>query len=234
MLMMKETVKKIILPQMEKNAINVMIRMLECQDVVVNAVLISREIMFFYVKVDVLKDILNLNVYVKLVKVLIKVVKNAPTKIIILMIIQELKEREDLNVRDVWMVTLKKQKDGVYLVYKKATPTTEDGTPYQHLQICDPDGTEEFVSTGIAPVGHYSAYPENQVAKLDGLPKDFSTLIAPTEKTNTATRNYTAGSLLIIDNVLYKVTANIANGGTITVGRNVTATTLAEVIAALS
>ena len=160
-------------------------------------------------------------------------VTNAPDKSVIFGVVTDTTIYiKDSNYTDI--PTFKTAMDDVYLVYKKATPTIEDSTPYQHLQICDPDGTEEFVSTGIAPVGHYSAYPENQVAKLDGLPKDFSTLIAPTEKTNTATRNYTAGSLLIIDNVLYKVTANIANGGTITVGTNVTATTLAEVIAALS
>lgn len=123
---------------------------------------------------------------------------------------------------------------GVYLVYELATPTTETAEPYINPQICDPNGTEEFVSTGIVPVGHETRYPENLRAKIEGLPWDFSLLIAPTEKTTTASRNYTAGSLLIMGNVLYKVTANIANGGTITPNTNVTATTLAEIIAALS
>ena len=121
---------------------------------------------------------------------------------------------------------------GVYLVYELATPTTETADPYQSLQVCDPNGTEEFVSTGIVPVGHEIRYLENLRAKIEGLPWDFSTLIAPTES-GTASRNYTVGSLLIMGNVLYKVTANIANGGTITPGTNVTATTLSEVISAL-
>lgn len=123
---------------------------------------------------------------------------------------------------------------GVYLIYELATPTTEEADPYQSPQIVDDFGTEEYVTTSIVPVGHYTKYPENLRAKIEGLPWDFSTLIAPTEKTNTATRNYTSGSLLIMRNVLYKVTANIANGGTITPGTNVTATTLSEVISALS
>jgi hypothetical protein len=119
-------------------------------------------------------------------------------------------------------------------VYMLATPTTEEATPYRQLQICDPNGTEEFVSTGIVPVGHETRYPENLRAKIEGLPWDFSSLIAPTEKTTTASRNYTAGSLLIMGNVLYKVTANIANGGTITPNTNVTATTLSEILSALA
>ena len=124
--------------------------------------------------------------------------------------------------------------NGVYLVYEKATPTTETADPYVSPQICHYDGTEEFVSTGIVPIGHNTKYPDNMRAKLDGLPWNFANLIAPVEKTFTATRNYTTGALLIVNNVLYKATANIANGGTITVGTNVTATTLAEVIAALA
>ena len=130
--------------------------------------------------------------------------------------------------------TFKEAMSGVYLVYELAEPTIEEATPYRQLQICDPNGTEEFVSTGIVPVGHETRYPENLRAKIDGLPWDFSSLIAPTEKTATASRNYTTGSLLIMGNVLYKVTANIANGGTITPNTNVTATTLSEILSALA
>jgi hypothetical protein len=121
----------------------------------------------------------------------------------------------------------------VYLVYELATPTTEQADPYTSTQVIDPNGTEEFVTTGIVPVGHYSKYLENLRSKIEGLPRDFSTLIAPTEKAYKATQNYTVGSLLIVDNILYKVTSAIANGGTITPNTNVTATTLAAVIAAL-
>ena len=139
--------------------------------------------------------------------------------------------------------TFKTAMSGVYLVYELATPITESAAPFVPVMAVDPDGTEEYIDAGVTastptrdvaiPAGHYSEYPENQVAKLDGLPKDFSTLIAPTEQTYTATRNYTSGALLIVNNILYKATANIANGGTITPNTNVTATTLAEVIAAL-
>ena len=142
-----------------------------------------------------------------------------------------------LNVRDdsyTDAATFKTAMSGVYLVYEKDTPTTEQADPYIGIQSCDPNGTEEFVSTGSVPVGHNTKYPDNMRAKLDGLPWNFASLIAPTESGYTATRNYTTGQLLIVNNVLYKATANIANGGTITPNTNVTATTLAEVISALS
>ena len=121
----------------------------------------------------------------------------------------------------------------ITVIYELSTPTTETTTPYESLQICDPLGTEEYVTTGICPVGHETMYPEDSVKKLSGLPSDFSTLIAPTEVTYKATRAYTTGRLLIVNNILYKATTSIASGATLTVGTNITATTLDEVIASL-
>lgn len=123
---------------------------------------------------------------------------------------------------------------GVYLVYELATPTSETADPYQQYQICDGKGTEEYISETVTPVGHNTFYPVDIVAKVNKLPSDFSTLIAPTEEGFKATRNYTVNDLLIVNNVLYKVTANIANGGTITVNTNVQQTTLSALIKALS
>lgn len=58
--------------------------------------------------------------------------------------------------------------------------------------------------------------------------------LASTESSHVATRNYTAGELLIVDNVLYNVTSNIPNGGTIIEDKNVIKTSLSEVIASLT
>lgn len=123
--------------------------------------------------------------------------------------------------------------DGTNTVYELETPTTEQAQPYQSPQIIDPYGTEEYVTTSLIPVGHQTQYPEDLRAKIESLPWDFANLIAPVETTYIATQNYTTGSLFIVDNILYKATANIANGGTITPNTNCTATTLAEIIAAL-
>jgi hypothetical protein len=126
--------------------------------------------------------------------------------------------------------------DGTNTVVKLSTPTTETADPYQTPQILDPNGTEAYIDSRDVPipVGHETFYPTNQVAKLDGLPKDFSTLIAPTEATYKATQAYSSGALFIVNNILYKATASIANGATITPGTNCQATTLAAVIAALA
>ena len=130
--------------------------------------------------------------------------------------------------------TFKSAMSGAYLVYELETPTAETADPYQQYQICDGKGTEEYVSETVTPVGHNTFYPVDIVAKVNKLPSDFSTLIAPTEEGFKATRNYTVNDLLIVNNVLYKVTANIANGGTITVNTNVQQTTLGALIKALS
>lgn len=140
-------------------------------------------------------------------------------------------------------VTTKAQADtwldnsGIQIVYELATPTTESASPYVNPQICNEYGTEEYISaeqSGVTMiVGHNTKYPQNLRKKIEGLPWNFSNLIAPTEVTNKATRNYTVGSFLIMNNTLYKVTSAIANGGTITVGSNVSATTIMQEILAL-
>jgi len=130
--------------------------------------------------------------------------------------------------------TFKAAMSGVMLVYELATPTEETAQPYTEYQKVSKYGTEEYVSTGIVPVGHITKYPTDIVSKVDGLPSDFSTLIAPTESAFKATRAYTVNELLIINNTLYKVTSAIANGATITVGTNVQQTTLSALIKALS
>lgn len=81
---------------------------------------------------------------------------------------------------------------------------------------------------------------EQRVAKIESVlgiermrAKEDKKNLASAESSRVATRNYTTGQLLIVDNVLYKVISNIPNGGTITEGKNVVATTLSEVISAL-
>lgn len=49
---------------------------------------------------------------------------------------------------------------GVYLVYELATPTTETADPYTNPQVVDADGTEEYVTTSIVPVGHETYYAD--------------------------------------------------------------------------
>lgn len=70
---------------------------------------------------------------------------------------------ENMYIKDTFYTdaaTFKASLSGVYLLYELQTPTTETATPYQSPQICDPDGTEEYITDGI-PVGHETQYPAN-------------------------------------------------------------------------
>lgn len=66
--------------------------------------------------------------------------------------------------------TFKIAMSGQYLVYELATPTTSTASPFTSPQICDPDGTEEYVTTGLVPVGHETEYVENLADKLTDIP----------------------------------------------------------------
>ena len=55
--------------------------------------------------------------------------------------------------------TFKTAMSGIYLVYEVATETTETATPFAEYQEVDANGTEEYVSTGVVPVGHTTKYP---------------------------------------------------------------------------
>ena len=122
---------------------------------------------------------------------------------------------------------------GMMLVYELATPTTEEAAPFTSPQWVDGSGTEQYVSTSLVPIGHYTQYPEDLKEKLEGLPWNFASLIAPTEAAYKATQAYSTGALFIVNNILYKATTSIASGATITPNTNCTQTTLAAVIAAL-
>jgi len=121
--------------------------------------------------------------------------------------------------------------DGTNTVYELATPTTEEAEPFEAMQITD--GTEEYVTDCLVPVGHESKYYENLRSKIEGLPTDFSAIICATEATNKASKNYAVGDYLIYNNTLYKVTTAIAADATLTVGTNITATTIMAEIKAL-
>ena len=75
-------------------------------------------------------------------------------------------------------VQFKAAMNGVYLIYKLATPTTESADPYQNPQIVNDFGTEEYTDAAIAastrdvaiPVGHETVYRANLRAKLEMAP----------------------------------------------------------------
>ncbi len=80
----------------------------------------------------------------------------------------------------------------------------------------------------------YGAYLETVKAHADQLGESILGTIAPLETTYTAGQNYTVGSFLVVGAKFYKVTAAIAEGGSITPGTNVIQTTVAEQLMALA
>lgn len=125
---------------------------------------------------------------------------------------------------------------GVYLVYELATPTTEIADPFQTPQICDPSGTEEYVTTGIVPVGHETKYPVDQVKKLDNLPSDLS-FVGPIENGATCqnANGYLQGQYFVKNNQFCKAKTAIASGATFTLNTNYEVTTVAaELYAAIN
>ena len=60
--------------------------------------------------------------------------------------------------------------NNVTMIYPVAEPTIEQAQPYHSTQWVSDWGTEEFVSTGIVPVGTETRYPANLRDKLQHLP----------------------------------------------------------------
>ena len=114
------------------------------------------------------------------------------------------------------------------VVYKLATPTTTQLTAEEITTLLGNNVIS--ASSGSVSVIYRAdtkMYVDNEITKA-------KTIIAGVEAGFTATKNYTTGNLLIVGDDLYKVTANIANGGAITPNTNVTKTTVAEQLIALA
>ena len=96
-----------------------------------------------------------------------------------------------------------------------------------------------FADTGDVLVVDYDAdtklYVDVQISEKVSASQRLMELIvtANREDSMTATKAYSSGDLLIVNNTLYRATTSIANGATLTDGTNVTATTVAAEIAAL-
>lgn len=123
--------------------------------------------------------------------------------------------------------TFKAAMSGVYLVYELVTPTTETATQYTALQTVDARGTEEYVSTSIVPVGHYTKYYDDLRKKLDGLPWNLD-MIAPIETGTTASQAYAVGKYFLLNYQLCKAKTAIASGATFTLNTNYEVTTVAD------
>ena len=123
---------------------------------------------------------------------------------------------------------------GVILVYPLVNPTEEDvdldlsySTYEGGTEQLLPANTDVPVTSPISMNVEFD-FGENLNARFNKV----LNMIAPVESAQVS-KAYSVGQYLIYDYTLYKVTSNIASGGTITVGTNVTATTLASILESL-
>lgn len=59
----------------------------------------------------------------------------------------------------------------ITVVYELATPTTETADPFTNPQVVDQNGTEEYVTDSIVPVGHETIYRTNLLDNLNNILK---------------------------------------------------------------
>ena len=112
-----------------------------------------------------------------------------------------------------------------------ATPVEYDLTPEQIGTVLKTILGENnvWVNTGDIQLLIYRASLQSQLDAISTqLMETVPGMIAGVEADFTATRNYTADDYFVVDQVLYKATANIANGATITPNVNCAETTVGE------
>jgi hypothetical protein len=114
------------------------------------------------------------------------------------------------------------------LVYPLFEPVSYTLTPQQISTLLGVNNI--FSDAGDVSV----TYPADTKAYIDKQITNTRKLIAGIETEFKASKAYAVGDMLIIGNDLYKVSASIASGATITVGTNVTKTTVAEQLIALA
>ena len=110
---------------------------------------------------------------------------------------------------------------GVQLVYELATPIVYTLDPQQPIH------TLKGVNNIWNSIGNTDVTYRVEMGNRFSAIKQ---LITGIESSNTATKNYSVNNLLIIGDVLYRVTSAITSGQTITSGTNVMPTTVEEYI----
>ena len=125
---------------------------------------------------------------------------------------------------------------------------SENTTPTIGAEVIDLDGNEtEYVidadnlttfledNSIWADCGDISIeYPTDIKTYIDNKIKYVELMLTANRETNMiATKNYSTGNLIIVQEKIYKATTSISNGATLTVGTNISVTTIAAEIAAL-
>lgn len=122
---------------------------------------------------------------------------------------------------------------GTQLVYELATPITYTITPQEIRTLLGVNNI--WADTGDTSVTYRADTKLYITKELSASQKLLELIVtANREDSMKATKAYSTGNLLIVNSTLYKATTSIANGATLTVGTNVTATTVANELALLA
>ena len=108
-------------------------------------------------------------------------------------------------------------------LYRANTDITEEAWTAAHW-------TRAYAAEDLADHEQDHGNPHNVTAEQTGAVS--STVIAPTESSTTASQAYAVGKYFFLYGILYRVTAPIAQGDTITVGTNVALAALGDDVAA--
>ena len=87
----------------------------------------------------------------------------------------------------------------------------------------------QYIHKGIQKCYEEGSAGETDLTARDAI-SDILDDFATVESSTTASKEYVKGELLVLNNTLYKATDDISQGGTITVGTNVKATSIQDAI----
>ena len=123
---------------------------------------------------------------------------------------------------------------GAQVVYKLATPVTYNLTPTEVRTLLGENNL--WANTGDVKTLVYPCDTKRYISKALSASQRIMELIVTANREDgmVASKAYESGDLLIVNGTMYKASTSIANGATLTVGTNVTETTVAAELAALA
>ena len=120
---------------------------------------------------------------------------------------------------------------GKYMAYELATPVDYHLTPIEVTLLL---ATNNLWCDGNTTLTmKYGEYLTASVDHADMQSRLVKALIAPVLDSMTADTALSANDFRIVGNTLYRITASVASGGTLTPGTNCTATTIGAEITAI-
>lgn len=124
------------------------------------------------------------------------------------------------------------EEEPLVIIFNLNTPIVYNLTPIEVRTLLKINNI--WANTGNINTLIYRTIPitEEVIREIMG---DYEEIIAGVESTGKATKNYYAGNLVIVDDILYKCLVNVASGETFTpgAGGNVSQTTIADELATL-